>query len=76
MSIAHLFLTVYRGVELKLARGGKNYLGLRARARPGHDFAPVWANFFNFSLYIVRMNRSSGVEKLLLPPPVIRPFPI
>ena len=63
-SLSLVFLQPYvtlsvKGVELKLVRGGgKINFVLRARGArenfppPGHDFAPLLANFFNFfSLY-------------------------
>ena len=64
-----------KGVELKMVRGGKNYFGLRARNPPpperyfpllGMIFAPLWAYFFIFFLFIVRMAKSSGGN---FPPP-------
>ena len=68
-----------RGEELKLAWGGRIIWACARKARakifplpqlffPTLDmiFAPLWAYFFKFSLYIVRMAKSSGGE--LLPP--------
>ena len=82
-------VTGHKGVELKLVRGGKNFLGWVRENFPSERFFPLLgmifaslrAYFFNFSLYIVRMAKSSGggaspPEKLQgnfsSPPPVLR----
>ena len=60
-------------VELKLVRGGgKNYFGLRAGSDfspPGHDICPPLGILLSiFSLYIVKMAKSSGGNFPLSPP--------
>ena len=71
------YTTGHKGEELKFVRGGeKNYFGLRARSvrenSPPEPSFPLLRKIFAlcghtfFSLYIVRMAKSSGGE---LPPP-------
>ena len=59
----HTVKVLTRGVELKLAKGGRIIMD---SARENFSttlviiFAPLWAYFSIFSLYIVRMAKSSG----------------
>ena len=62
-----------QGRRTKFGKGGKNYFGQRARSAR-ENFTPLGMNFFLplgiifqfFSLYIVRMAKSSGEGELRL----------